>query len=137
LTSDLENQLSQLDELLSLLDANALRGAQEALENQIVELTERLEVTRQALAQAQSQRRRLARARLLLEDTGHEPGVSNGNPAFNHTAEAQSGEPSSPPQTPVTAPFVAERRSGSERRATGERRQVTERRKGQQLPPAS
>ena len=53
MASELEQQLGQLDELLGLLDASALRSAQEALEYQIAELSERLEVTRQALAQAQ------------------------------------------------------------------------------------
>lgn len=91
--SELDQQLSQLDELLGLLDASALRGAQEALENQIAELTERMEVTRQALSQAQVQRRRLARARLLLEESStHEPTNGNGDPALRPA----------PPKSPAT-----------------------------------
>jgi hypothetical protein len=138
LASNLENQLTQLDELLGLLDAGALRGAQETIENEIVELTERLEVTRQALTQAQAQRRRLARARLLLEDRGLEH-APNGGPA-NHgaaepddteaeTAETETVEAETVEQAPMSAPFVAERRSGDDRRASAERRQVTDRRK--------
>ena len=83
MASDLEQQLVQLDEVLGLLDASALRGAQEALENQIAELGERLEVTRQALAQAQAQRKRLARARLLLDQPAQENGT-NGDPALHY-----------------------------------------------------
>jgi hypothetical protein len=133
LASNLENQLTQLDELLGLLDAGALRGAQETIENDIVELTERLEVTRQALTQAQAQRRRLARARLLLEDPGLEH-APNGGPA-NHGAaepedtEAETVEAETVEQAPMSAPFVAERRSSDDRRASAERRQVTDRRK--------
>ena len=64
----LERQLAQLDDLLNRFDTSNLQAAQRAVEHQIAELNERLETTRQALAQAQAQRRRLARARLLLED---------------------------------------------------------------------
>jgi len=149
--SDLEQQLGQLDELLGLLDASALRSAQEALEYQIAELTERLEVTRQVLAQAQAQRRRLARARLLLEESAHETN-GNGDPAFAPASSPADGEPAyapvsspaepqpieSPPQpTAATAPFVAERRQSAERRSNGERRENDDRRKGQRLPPAA
>jgi hypothetical protein len=135
--SDLEQQLGQLDELLGLLDAGALRSAQEALEHQIAELTERLEVTRQALTQAQTQRRRLARARLLLEESAHETN-GNGDPALRPTSSPEDPQPaaSAPPPT-ATAPFAAERRETEERRANGARRQTVDRRKGQELPPAS
>ncbi|MGC9974645.1 MAG: hypothetical protein ABSC36_04565 [Gaiellaceae bacterium] len=140
MASDLEQQLVQLDELLGLLDAKALRGAQEALENQIAELGERLEVTRQALAQAQAQRKRLARARLLLDESTQENGT-NGDPALHYkepateptaeptveaTVEATAEPVDTQPRT--TAPFVTERRASSERRANGERRQVEDRR---------
>jgi hypothetical protein len=133
--SNLENQLTQLDELLGLLDSNALRGAQETVEHQIVELTERLEVTRQALAQAQAQRRRLARARLLLEDSGREqPNTDNGVVA----PPAEDDDPeSTPSQSESTIPFVAERRSDGERRTSADRRQVTDRRKSAEPPLAS
>jgi hypothetical protein len=82
---DLDNQLAQLEELLSLFDTSTLQAAQQAVEHQIAELSDRLETTRQALAHAQSQRRRLARARLLLEE----------NPA------AAEPEPERPVQAPV------------------------------------
>jgi hypothetical protein len=151
-SSDLEQQLTQLDELLGLLDSGALKAAQETLEHHISELSERLEVTRQALAQAQAQRRRLARARLLLEEPAHEPN-GNGDPALRPAPEPAPDPdpqpvvesspqpvavPSSPPMTGVaTAPFVAERRRGEERRVNGERRQTEDRRRGQQLPPSA
>jgi hypothetical protein len=89
--SDLEKQLVQLDELLGLLDAKALRGAQEALEHQITELSERFEVTRQALAQAQAQRKRLARARLLLNEPT-QVNNTNGNPALDPEEHANEPE---------------------------------------------
>ncbi len=144
MASDLEQQLVQLDEVLGLLDATALRGAQEALENQIAELGERLEVTRQALAQAQAQRKRLARARLLLDQPTQENGT-NGDPALHYeeptaeataepiaeaTAEATTEETAEPVDTQprMTAPFVTERRTSAERRANGERREVEDRR---------
>ena len=143
MASDLDQQLTQLDELLGLLDAGALRGAQEALENQIAELNERMEVTRQALAQAQAQRRRLARARLLLEESGEHNG--NGDPAL-HAAPAPEETPVEAAEVPeeapaagtgptrpplaATAPFVAERRQSEDRRSNGERRQSEDRRKG-------
>jgi hypothetical protein len=131
LASDLEQQLGQLDELLGLLDASALRSAQEVLEYQIAELSERLEVTRQALAQAQAQRRRLARARLLLEESAHETN-GNGDPAFQPlSAPVEPQFTEGPPQPlTATAPFVAERRQVAERRENGERRQSDDRRKG-------
>jgi site-specific recombinase XerC len=68
MTEHLDRQLAQLDDLLKLFDTTNLQAAQRAVEHQIAELNERLETTRQALTQAQAQRRRLARARLLLED---------------------------------------------------------------------
>lgn len=152
MAADLDHQLSQLDELLRLLDANALKSAQESLENQIAELSERLEVTRQALVQAQSQRRRLARARLLLEESASEPST-NGDPALKSVPapaepvesveEVVVPEPVPDPAEPseaafISAPFVAERRQGEDRRATTpDRRQAGDRRKGQRLPPAS
>jgi multidrug resistance efflux pump len=116
--SDLEQQLVQLDELLGLLDAKALRGAQEVLEHQIAELSERLEVARQALAQAHAQRKRLARARLLLDESAQE-NSTNGDPAL--PPKAQTEEPPNAPAR-TTAPFVAERRSNGERREVEDRR---------------
>ena len=145
--SDLEQQLGQLDELLGLLDASALRRAQEALENQISELTERLEMTRQALVHAQIQRRRLARARLLLEESAPE---TNGDvdPAFRPASSlaeslpapslAESRPDVSPQRLPaITAPFIANRRHSEERRSNGDRREEDDRRKGEKFPPAS
>jgi len=154
--SDLEQQLGQLDELLGLLDASALRRAQEALENQISELTERLEMTRQALVHAQIQRRRLARARLLLEESAP---VTNGDvdPAFRPASSlaeslpasslaeslpasslAESRPDVSPQRLPaITAPFIANRRHSEERRSNGDRREEDDRRKGEKFPPAS
>jgi len=122
--NDLEQQLSQLDELLGLLDAKALRSAQEALEHQIAELSERLEVTRQALAQAQSQRKRLARARLLLDESAQENNT-NGDPALHHKEPAIEPE-NAPART--SAPFVTERRATTARRSNGDRREVEDRR---------
>ncbi|MGD0272523.1 MAG: hypothetical protein ABSB96_02170 [Gaiellaceae bacterium] len=138
MASELEQQLGQLDELLGLLDASALRSAQEALEYQIAELSERLEVTRQALTQAQSQRRRLARARLLLEESAHETN-SNGDPAFRPVSSPAVPQPAeTPPEPPTaTAPFVAERRQIEERRENGERRQSNDRRKNPRLPSSA
>jgi hypothetical protein len=130
--NDLDQQLSQLDELLGLLDAKALRSAQEALEHRIAELTERLEVTRQALSQAQSQRKRLARARLLLDDDSTHENGSNGDPALHYKESAVEPEnavelENAPART--TAPFVAERRrAATERRSNGDRRDVEDRR---------
>ena len=123
MAENLEQQLVQLDELLGLLDANALRSAQEGLEHQIAELSEQLEATRKSLAQAHAQRKRLARARLLLDDSVKD---SNGNsdPALHH--ETPSEEPES---TEAAVSFVAESRTHSERRTNGaERRQVEDRR---------
>jgi hypothetical protein len=121
-TTNLEQQLVQLDELLGLLDAKALRGAQEALEHQIAELSEQL-----------------ARARLLLDDSVSDTN-GNGDPALHHIAvtEAVLEEPIAAPEEPIaapeepkavkaatTAPFVAERRSSG---AAAERRLVEDRR---------
>ncbi|HEY5159449.1 MAG TPA: hypothetical protein VII83_00100 [Gaiellaceae bacterium] len=132
MTTNLEQQLVQLDELLGLLDAKALRGAQEALEHQIAELSEQLETTRQSLAQAHAQRKRLARARLLLDDSVSDTN-GNGDPALHHNAvEAVPEESVATPEEPkavtatTTAPFVAERRSSNG--AAAERRQVEDRR---------
>jgi len=122
--NNLEQQLVQLDELLGLLDAKALRSAQEALEHQIAELSERLEVTRQALAQAHAQRKRLARARLLLDESTQEDST-NGDPALHH--KEPTVEPEDAPAR-TTAPFVAERRASTARRSNGDRREVEERR---------
>jgi DNA repair exonuclease SbcCD ATPase subunit len=109
--AELEQQLEQLEELLSLFDGHALREAQEAIEHQIASLTERLEVTRQALAQAQAQRRRLARARLLLEEV---PGGSGDHPPAASPAAAAA------PSEPATAP---DRRRGGERRKEERRKE--------------
>ena len=118
MATDLEQQLVQLDELLGLLDAKALRSAQEALEHQIAELSERLEATRQSLAQAHAERKRLARARLLLDDTAKDTN-GNGDPALHHNALPEEPEP----EKTVTAPVVAERRTnGAERRQVEDRR---------------
>jgi hypothetical protein len=87
---DLDNQLAQLEELLSLFDTSTLQAAQQAVEHQIAELSDRLETTRQALTHAQSQRRRLARARLLLEE----------NPSAAEPA-ALEPEPERPAKAPV------------------------------------
>jgi hypothetical protein len=131
---DLDQQLSKLDELLGLLDASALRSAQETLEFHIAELSERLETTRQALVHAQAQRRRLARARLLLEESANEPN-GNGDPALHPVpVHAVPVSPKQPATT--TAPFVADRRATKERRANGERRQSEDRRAEQHAPPA-
>ena len=118
MATDLEQQLVQLDELLGLLDAKALRSAQEALEHQIAELSEQLEATRQSLAQAHAQRKRLARARLLLDDSAKDTN-GNGDPALHHKAPSEEPEL----EKTVTAPVVAERRTnGSERRQVVEDR---------------
>jgi multidrug resistance efflux pump len=117
--TDLEQQLVQLDELLGLLDAKALRSAQEALEHQIAELSERLEAARQSLSQAHAQRKRLARARLLLEDTAKDTN-GNGDPALHHKVALEEPQV----EQTMTAPFVAERRrtNGAERRQVEDRR---------------
>ena len=120
MATDLDQQLVQLDELLGLLDAKALRSAQEALEHQIAELSEQLEATRQSLALAHAQRKRLARARLLLDDSSRDTN-GNGDPALHHKAPAPVEAPE--PENVVTAPVVAERRNnGSERRQIEDRR---------------
>ncbi|MGD0166852.1 MAG: hypothetical protein ABSC51_06115 [Gaiellaceae bacterium] len=155
MASDLDQQLTQLDELLGLLDADALKGAQETLEFHIAELNERLEMTRQALGRAQAQRRRLARARLLLEESGQEHN-GNGEAALHRVPSEEpaqeqdsTGDPAlqvvSVPAEPIdqkelataTAPFIADRRQTVDRRTNGDRRQSEDRRKGQRLPPAS
>jgi hypothetical protein len=121
---DLDNQLAQLEELLSLFDTSTLQAAQQAVEHQIAELSDRLETTRQALAQAQSQRRRLARARLLLEE---------GPVPAEPTASAPEPEPSrqatSPPdlrsvgeerraEQPLGGSYLPDRRRSERRRQT-------------------
>jgi multidrug resistance efflux pump len=119
--TDLEQQLVQLDELLGLLDAKALRSAQEGLEHRIAELTEQLEVTRQSLAHAQAQRKRLARARLLLDDSANDTN-GNGDPALHKAAPEEPKEEKVVVEE-VTAPVVAERRTnGAERRQVEDRR---------------
>jgi hypothetical protein len=95
---DLDNQLAQLEELLSLFDTATLQAAQQAVEHQIAELSDRLETTRQALAHAQSQRRRLARARLLLEE-----GPSAVEPASSDEPVAER-QPEAPPSRVATSP---------------------------------
>jgi len=121
--TDLDQQLVQLDELLGLLDAKALRGAQEKLEHQIAELTEQLETTRQSLAHAQAQRKRLARARLLLDDSASDTN-GNGDPALHKAAsEEPKEEIVKEVVKEVTAPVVVERRTnGAERREVEDRR---------------
>jgi hypothetical protein len=68
LEAELEQQLEQLEKLLGLIDAESLRAAQQAVEERIARLKEQLELLRQALAEAQRQQLRIARARLLLEE---------------------------------------------------------------------
>jgi hypothetical protein len=120
---DLDNQLAQLEELLSLFDTATLQAAQQAVEHQIAELGDRLETTRQALAQAQSQRRRLARARLLLEEG---PGSVEQSPA----PEPEPARiPTSPPDLrpvgeerttePVGGSYLPDRRRTERRRSNG------------------
>jgi hypothetical protein len=124
--AELEQQLEQLEELLSLFDGHALREAQEAIEHQIASLTERLEVTRQALAQAQAQRRRLARARLLLEEV---PGGSGDHPPAASLEEVPGGSGDHPPAaSPAAAAAPSEPATAPDRRRGGERRKE-ERRK--------
>jgi len=126
---DLDNQLAQLEELLSLFDTSTLQAAQQAVEHQIAELSDRLETTRQALTHAQSQRRRLARARLLLEEgpTGADP-ASTDEPAERPQAP-QSRVPTSPPDlrpvvddTPAPAEAVVGGSYLPDRRRTDRRR---------------
>jgi multidrug resistance efflux pump len=122
--TDLEQQLVQLDELLGLLDAKALRSAQENLEHQIAELTEQLEATRQSLAHAQAQRKRLARARLLLDESASDTN-GNGDPALHMAApdEPKVEKEVVREVSEVTAPVVIERRTnGAERRQVEDRR---------------
>ena len=114
MASDLEQQLGQLEELLGLLDASALKGAQEAIEHKIAELSERLETTRQALAHAQAQRRRLARARLLLEEDSRDLHAST-DPALIPLPSSAKSEVEAATYT-ATAPYVAERRESEDRR---------------------
>jgi len=125
--SDLEQQLSQLEELLGLLDTTALKHAQETIEHQISELNERLEVTRQALAHALAQRRRLARARLLLEESENKvPAIVESVPS----ADTSDEEDSSVVRPMTSAPYAAERRRGDERRKSEERRKAERRANG-------
>ena len=113
MATNLEQQLGQLEELLNLLDANALKQAQEAIEHQIAELSERFEMTRQALAQAQVQRRRLARARLLLEEEAGERSTSD--PAMRPLTAPATVEAKQEALT-ATAPYIADRRESEDRR---------------------
>jgi hypothetical protein len=138
-TEDLDNQLAQLDELLSLFDTSTLQAAQQAVEHQIAELSDRLETTRQALAHAQSQRRRLARARLLLEESSapETPAAAPAEaaapvevaaPAEVHAEPARSA-PSPPdlrqvieqsaPTDPVGGSYLPDRRRNERRRLNG------------------
>jgi hypothetical protein len=121
---ELDNQLAQLEELLSLFDTPTLQAAQQAVEHQIAELSDRLETTRQALAQAQSQRRRLARARLLLEEDAASREHAS---VLDHEPEpAPTRIPQSPPDLrPVESPpqqaavggsYLPDRRRGDRRR---------------------
>ncbi len=124
MATDLDQQLIQLDELLGLLDAKALRSAQEKLEHQIAELTEQLETTRQTLAQAQAQRKRLARARLLLDDSASDTN-GNGDPAL-HKATPEEPKVEKEVVKEITAPVIIERRTnGAERRQVEDRRSKT------------
>ena len=124
MSDHLDRQLAQLDDLLQLFDTTNLQAAQRAVEREIDELNERLETTRQALAQAQAQRRRLARARLLLEDAppdteavraapvepaAEEPGgtITEMRPVIERAVEE-----------PVTGSYLPDRRRG-ERRYNG------------------
>lgn len=131
---DLDNQLAQLEELLSLFDTATLQAAQQAVEHQIAELSDRLETTRQALAHAQSQRRRLARARLLLEEgLPATDAASYDEPAERKPQQAaqQSRVPTSPPDlrpvddTPAPAEavvggsYLPDRRRTERRRSNG------------------
>jgi hypothetical protein len=120
----LERQLAQLDDLLKLFDTSNLQAAQRAVEHQIAELNERLETTRLALAHAQAQRRRLARARLLLEDA-----PPDADPVQAVPVELAPDEPggtltemrpvveSAPDQKPAGS-YLPDRRR-ADRRATG------------------
>jgi hypothetical protein len=130
---DLDNQLAQLEELLSLFDTATLQAAQQAVEHQIAELSDRLETTRQALAHAQSQRRRLARARLLLEEgpPAVEPASSDEPVAERQPQAPPSRVPTSPPDLrPVDDPpapaeavvggsYLPDRRRTDRRRSNG------------------
>jgi hypothetical protein len=123
MSDHLERQLAQLDDLLKLFDTTNLQAAQRAVEHQIAELNERLETTRQALAQAQAQRRRLARARLLLEDAPPE----SAEPVRAAPVEPAPEEPGGTltEMRPVTERTVEEPAAGSylpDRRRTERRR---------------
>jgi hypothetical protein len=129
---DLDNQLAQLEELLSLFDTSTLQAAQQAVEHQIAELSDRLETTRQALTHAQSQRRRLARARLLLEEgPAVAEAVSSDEPVERPQAP-QSRIPTSPPdlrpvlddvpavtEEVVGGSYLPDRRRADRRRSNG------------------
>jgi hypothetical protein len=131
--ADLEQQLEQLEELLSLFDEKALREAQEALEHQIADLSERLEVTRQALAQAHAQRRRLARARLLLEGNAPAAGRPNESEDEGLLEEIDSEESDAGRDEESLPTFLPERRKNNERRKD-ERRKSSERRDAELAP---
>jgi hypothetical protein len=129
---DLDNQLAQLEELLSLFDTSTLQAAQQAVEHQIAELSDRLETTRQALAHAQSQRRRLARARLLLEEGPPVADAAIPDEPVERPQAAQSRVPTSPPdlrpvldEVPSSADavvggsYLPDRRRSDRRRSNG------------------
>jgi hypothetical protein len=129
---DLDNQLAQLEELLSLFDTSTLQAAQQAVEHQIAELSDRLETTRQALAHAQSQRRRLARARLLLEEGPPVADAAIPDEPVERPQAAQSRVPTSPPdlrpvldevpssaEAVVGGSYLPDRRRSDRRRSNG------------------
>jgi hypothetical protein len=129
---DLDNQLAQLEELLSLFDTSTLQAAQQAVEHQIAELSDRLETTRQALAHAQSQRRRLARARLLLEEGPPVADAAIPDEPVERPQAAQSRVPTSPPdlrpvldevpssaEVVVGGSYLPDRRRSDRRRSNG------------------
>jgi len=129
---DLDNQLAQLEELLSLFDTSTLQAAQQAVEHQIAELSDRLETTRQALAHAQSQRRRLARARLLLEEGPPVADATIVDEPVERPQAPQSRVPTSPPdlrpvvddvpsaaEVVVGGSYLPDRRRTDRRRSNG------------------
>lgn len=126
----LDNQLAQLDELLSLFDTSTLQAAQQAVEHQIAELSDRLETTRQALSHAQSQRRRLARARLLLEESTP---VSDGAVA-THTEAAEAPAPAPAPVAAAAPSGQPDLRQVVEAAAESPDEPVSERAGGSYLP---
>ena len=128
MSDHLERQLAQLDDLLKLFDTSNLQAAQRTVEHQIAELNERLETTRQALAQAQSQRRRLARARLLLEDAPPEadpvrptPVEVDGDEPGGTVAEIRPSAPveREPAEPAVGGSYLPDRRRTERRRVNG------------------